>query len=425
LHIAVRCPSTITLRVEGMKEAEQTEQQVSHAAEAAALGFYYQTLFALVTLASQTADNAAVVIEQLDDVELHVDGHLLLNQLKHSMSTIPPPVTLTSRALWKTVKVWIDALPDLTLSETTLCLVTVGDIQGGSPLKALLEEGADRTELLNAMQYEAQRVVAARDAAKKAGNRLPHAERASGCEAFLSLDATKQQNLLRRIRIEPNSPKINQIPEKLAKHLQIVPPENRLHIAERLIEWWSKEVLYSLCGKRERILTRFEYQKQVTSLIGDIEKDRLIPDFTNVPQPDDYQPDGMLTRQIKLVDGRKSDINNAIREEWRAREQRSKWINENPAIVSKINGYDSSLQEQWSDRHVRMVENCAELEEKEKRVAGHKLLRWTHDEAPRHVPAFSEGWTEPYYVRGSYQILAINLKVGWHPDYLVLLKDEK
>ncbi len=90
-------------------------KSMEHSAEAAALGFYYQTFFALLTLLSQRTDNAAVSVEQLDDVSLSIDGQTLLYQLKHSIRIAPPPIRLTSRALWRTVKVWIDALPGLML----------------------------------------------------------------------------------------------------------------------------------------------------------------------------------------------------------------------------------------------------------------------------------------------------------------------
>jgi hypothetical protein len=81
------------------------QQNVTHSAEAAALGFYYQSFFALLALMTQETDNAAVGIEQLDDVDLKANGHNLLYQLKHSISPAPPPITLKSKALWKTVKV--------------------------------------------------------------------------------------------------------------------------------------------------------------------------------------------------------------------------------------------------------------------------------------------------------------------------------
>ncbi len=57
----------------------------------------------------------------------------------------------------------------------------------------------------------------------------------------------------------------------------------------------------------------------------------------------DYQPDGMLARQVKLVDGKVSDLSKAIREEWKAREQRAKWLNGSPAMAATINDYDLVL----------------------------------------------------------------------------------
>ena len=62
------------------------QQGANDSAEAAALGFDDQAFFALLTLMRHDTDNAAVGIEQLDDVSLKVDGHNLLYQLKHSLS---------------------------------------------------------------------------------------------------------------------------------------------------------------------------------------------------------------------------------------------------------------------------------------------------------------------------------------------------
>lgn len=406
-----------------MSAAGAVGKEGAHAAGAAALGFYYQTLFALVTLIAQITDNAAVVVERLDDVELNVDGNTMLYQLKHSMGETPPPITLYSRSLWKTIKVWIDAMPDLTLSETTLCLVAVGKVPDESPLKALLVEDSDRAELLKAMQEEAKRVVDERCAAKQIGKKIPHEDRAAGCEAFLALGAADQQNILRRIRIQQGSPTIDKIEGAVATHLMLLPEEHRPVIAKRLIEWWDRQVIYSLCGKRERVLTRVELQHQITTIIGDIEQARLVPDFMTTVPPKEYQPDGMLTRQVQLVDGRESDLTVAIRDEWRAREQRSRWLNANPAMASTINDYDIVLQEKWSDRHMQMADECSELEDKGKRESGLKLLRWAHQEAPGSVPPLSQGWSGHYYVSGTYHVLAIDLKVGWHPDYRDLLKE--
>ncbi|RVU29546.1 ABC-three component system protein [Neptunomonas marina] len=401
------------------------DQNTTHSAEAAALGFWYQALYALLTLVEQTTDDAAIGIEKLDDIELQADGKQLLYQLKHSISTAPPPITIKSKSLWKTIKVWVDALPKLTLAETTLHLVTVGGIAKSDPLQILTSAGEDRVDLAKAMTLEAERVLFERSQAAEQGNKLPHSERISGCQAFLELTEIDRLNMLRRTRIRPESPTVPQIEQEVAANLHILPAHQRDTVACRLVEWWDRQMVYSLCGQREGIISRTELQSQVSTIVADIEQDKLVPELETVSHPTDYQPDGMLFRQIDLVKGTRGDLAKAIREEWRAREQRARWTVSNPALVSKINDYDLLLKEYWSDLHLEMVDNSADQAEEEKQASGLNLLRWTHNDAPTTIRPISEGWNAAYYIRGSYQVLAINLQVGWHPDYEELLEDSE
>ena len=395
-----------------------------HAAEAAALGFYYQTLYALLTLLERSTDDAAIAVEQVDDIQLEADGEALFIQLKHSVLSTPPPITIASRSLWRTLKIWIDVLPRVSLSETTFQLVVVAGILADSPLTALITDDASREPLVTALAEEAQRVLYERATAAANNKTPPHADRVDGCDAFLSLPHSEQLNLLRRIIIKVSSPAIGEIEERVAEHLQIVHPEQRALVARRLIQWWDREVVYSLCGKRERVLTRAELQEQLSVIIGDLEHDRLVADFETLSEPADYQPSGMLAQQINLVKGTPSDLSKAIREEWRAREQRSRWINEKPSMATVIGQYDLVLQEHWSDRHNQAAEECTTLGDEEKCASGLKILRWSHDDAPYRVRPIADGWNAPYYVRGSYQVLAINRQVGWHPNYKTLLGGE-
>jgi hypothetical protein len=401
---------------------DQGKQSGMHAADAVALGFWYQALYALLTLVARTTDDAAVGIELLDDVELKADGQTLLYQLKHSISAAPPAITLKSRALWRTVKVWVDLMPSLALAETTLHLVTVGGIPEDDPLRALTDPNADRAALVAAMTEEADRVLESRAAASKANEALPFGDRFDGCCAFLGLTETERMNLMRRTQVQPDSPSVAEVEQLITTHLHILPSDQRATVARRLVEWWDRQIVYSLCGDRERVISRTELQSQISAIVADIEQGKLVPDFETVSHPKDYQPDGMLARQIELVEGKPSDLEKAIREEWKAREQRARWVASNPAMAAKIIDYDLVLGEHWSDRHTQMVEECAELEAGEKCVAGLKLLRWTHNDAPTTVRPIAESWGAAYYVRGSYQVLAINLNVGWHPDYKTLLE---
>jgi hypothetical protein len=399
----------------------QNQRNQVHEAGAVALAFWYQALYALQTLVVQTTDDAAIGIEQLDDVELKANGQTLLYQLKHSIREAPPAISVKSPALWRTVKVWVDALPSLTLAETTLHLVTVGGIATDDALEDLTNLTMDRANVVAALTAEAERVRKARATAANVGKTLPYADRADGCEAFLQLGEIERLNLLRRVLIKPDSRAVAEVEKDIARNLDIIPADQRGEVARRLVEWWDRQIVYSLCSKRERIITRVELQGQISSIIADVEQGKLMPEFETVSHPEDYQPDGMLARQIELVKGKRSDIEKAIREEWKAREQRARWLDSNPALAAKINDYDLVLREHWSDHHSRMVEDCVGLEDAERCASGLRLLLWTHDDAPTKVRPIADGWGAAYYVRGSYQVLAINLKVGWHPDIDKLL----
>jgi hypothetical protein len=394
----------------------------SHSAEAAALGFYFQSLYALHGILEQPHDDAAVCLERLDDVEFVSNGEPLLVQLKHSMSMKPAAVTLASPMLWRTFKAWIDVLPKIVLETTRFQLVTVAPIDTEGALACLTTELSDRESLHALLLQEAKRVLDAQEVAKLAGTPLPHADRVGGCSAFIYLDEATRRTLLSRISVRPGSDNIAAVSGNIENCLVNFPPPKRPILCRRLVEWWDLQVVFTLCGKRERFITKLEVQLKLAELAGEIERDELLPDFESALLPKDHVPDSVLTRQIELVGGTPSDVRVAVREEWRARSQRHKWMSERLDMASRIAKYDDLLHETWQDKHERMCEECDEVDDNHKRQRGHELLRWSYDLAHTEVRPFAPNWSATYYVRGTYQVLAIDLVVGWHPDFKTLLE---
>ncbi|WP_110255757.1 ABC-three component system protein [Undibacterium pigrum] len=359
----------------------------------------------------------------MDDVEVRTNGQSLLTQLKHSISTAPNPVTIKSKALWKTLKVWIDVLPRLVITETKFQLVSVAPLGKDSLLSALIDENLDRTSLHDALVNEANRVITDRKNAESSGKKgpLPHADRFQECQTFLNLPENQRKLILKRTSIRAGTQKISEIENQISALLINFPPEMREQIARKLLEWWDLQMIFSLCGKREKFINKIEVQTKIAEIAGEIERDELLPDFETAIPPNEYQSDSMLAKQVELVNGKKSDLQYAIREEWRARSQRHKWLNERLDMGMRIQKYDQILEETWSDKHIRMIEDCENSDENEKRRLGLELLRWVHEHANKEVQPFANNWNSPYYIRGSYQVLAINLKVGWHPNFKNLL----
>ena len=69
-----------------------------------------------------------------------------------------------------------------------------------------------------------------------------------------------------------------------------------------------------------------------------------------------------------------------------------------------------------------MTEQHQSASENEKQAAGLAIFRWSFSQAHQEVDPFAKNWSASYYVRGSYQVLAVEQSVGWHPDYVTLLK---
>lgn len=398
----------------------------AHSADAAALGFLYQAQYALLRLWNETSFEAAIYLETLDDVVLEANGLTILEQLKHSLSTKPDAITVASVNVWKTLKAWIDVLPDLDLSKTSLHLVTVADISPTSPLNVLLDDTESREKLLVALQEEAQRVIQERaDAKAKDITPLPHAKRASSCEAFLNLSDDLQAGILSRIRLKPGQQNIRHVEDELAKRLTSVLAKDQPHVAKLMVEWWNCQIIHAHCGKRDKAIHRFELVKRHMEIVADIEHDNLVDYFAAELPPDTYRSHPMVENQIGLVGGTGTWLQRAVTNEWRARESRSRWSTENPTWQERISKYDNRLAEEWSYKHADMCEECGGQSEEVKKAKGHELLSWSFYEAPNKLEVLAPNVTAPSYVRGTYHILSIGGRVGWHPDYFALLDFKK
>ena len=401
-------------------------QTTVHSAEDAALGFRFQSLYALLALWREANDDAMVFVETLDDVVLVSNGKTLLEQLKHTLSPKPSALTVKSVSWWKTLKAWIDVLPQVEISLTRFNLVSVAAVSKGSNLVALLDEKSDRKDLEKELREEAQRVLSERKAAISSGKTtLPHTKRAAGCEAFLELEYEKRMRLIEKISLKPGQSNILCIEKQLADSLTSVVVKQRNQVAQRLIEWWERQILYSMCSMREKAISRFEVVQKHTAIVTEIALDELPNPFATLDPPASYQPNSMIRKQIALVGGAEQELNRAIREEWRARETRSAWATENPARYDRILNYDKRLSEAWLDRHSDMREICEGKGEDKLKAEGRNLLNWSHYEAPKDLEPIASSVDAPYYVRGSYQVLSTTGKVGWHPNFRLLLGFDK
>ena len=117
-------------------------------AQAASLGYAFQFRYALLLALKrqQTGADWAIAIEAADDIECSSDSDDALLQLKHR--AVGTSLTDGSSDLWKTLRVWSEALRTgtLRLPGTRLVLVTTSTAKPGSACARLTTEPRDRVD---------------------------------------------------------------------------------------------------------------------------------------------------------------------------------------------------------------------------------------------------------------------------------------
>ncbi|WP_390915181.1 ABC-three component system protein [Pseudosulfitobacter sp. SM2401] len=392
-----------------------------HDATASALGFRYQERFALLELFDTKDDEASVAIEALDDVQLSTNDSDLLEQLKHSFADQPKPIDIKSDNLWTTLRIWAELLPSIELANTSFALITVAPLAKNSLLRCLQSADSDRAALLIALIAEAERVVEEVKAAALAKKSKPHAKRSAGAEAFLLLSHKEKEGLLSKITLRPEAPKIDELEELLAKRLDTYPAKQREALSRKIYEWWDNQVLRSFEKKRSRFISRHEILEQLSETSAAFQSETLMDSFSSKQPPKVYYTDEMLAKQCDLVDATPPMLKRARISEWQARNQRSEWSKEAPSKHSKIVDYDEKLILEWEYQHEIACENADDDDDKSLKLEGLSVLKWVLEDAASKVGDIETTITSPFYVRGSYQVLSIQGRVGWHPQYLTKL----
>ncbi|WP_371225355.1 ABC-three component system protein [Roseovarius sp. 2305UL8-3] len=389
-----------------------------HDATASAVGFRYQERFALLELFDTKDDEAAVAIEALDDVQLTANGTDILEQLKHSFAKQPAPIDIKSTNLWTTLRIWAGLLTSVDISSTRFALITVAPLSQGSLLECLQTVGSDRSGLQSALVSEAQRVLEEVKVAELAGKRKTHAKRLPGAKAYLSLSDKEREELLSKIALRSDAPRIDELERMLAQRLDTYPAPQRETLSRKTYEWWDRQVLLSFENKRDRFIARHEILEQLSETSAMLHSETLMDSFSSKQPPAVFHTNEMLAKQCDLVGAKPAMLRRARISEWQARNQRSEWSKEAPSKHSKIVSYDEKLVLEWEYQHETACENMNAGDETSQKSEGLNVLKWALEDAAVEVGSIESTITSPFYVRGSYQVLSIQGRVGWHPEYV-------
>lgn len=375
-------------------------------AAAPSLGYLYQLRFGLWSALED--EQLTIRLEVLDDVEvISPEGGRAFLQLKHVKAKAS--LTDSSPDLWKTLRVWSQHKKDGHLHESdALLLITTGLAPAGSIAEML----RSTEESVNQITHRLEKVA--------------HSSKNKSLEpafrAFLSLSEAERRGLVSQIRIIDDSTRIGDLASKIEQRLAlVVNPEHRTGARQRLEGWWHDAAIRHLEGQR-RSLPCAEVFAKARDIAASFGPQALPIDFLEATPVDGF--DALSDRrpfvlQLKAVGASLGRIEKAIRDYYRAFEQRARWARENLIDDGELAQYEDRLIDEWE--RVRLaLENEIKMDsaaEEELKATGRKVLTWVELEADVRI---RERVTEAYVMRGSYHMLANTgpeHRVWWHPRF--------
>lgn len=388
-------------------EIVSTGERGQYSAVASLVGYFYQCRYALLEVLRRLpeGDQVSIGIETLDDVVFHSDGSPIeILQTKHHINAYAG-LADASPDLWKTLRIWIEGQSAGSIPrDAQLFLITTAACSNGTAAFYLRPENRDHAKAL-------ERLLATASTSTSETN-------ATAYRAFNSLNDETRALLIKLIAILDSSPSIIQLDDLLRQAVFYAVERQFLDsYLQRLEGWWYTRVLKHLLEKKANPIPGEELEAEASRIRRQLKQD-------NLPVDDDIMratvdASGYLGRafveQLRLIGVNEKRVVYAIKNYYRAFEHRSRWMREDLLYVGELGRYEDQLIEEWDLMFLQMCDELGKnAADEAKTQAAQHLYRWV-ETGTHHVirPAV----TEPAIARGTYQMLADDLRVGWHLEF--------
>lgn len=373
-----------------------------------AIGYLYQIRYALLESLRKLPDGTefAVSIETLDDVVFENDcAPLELLQAKHHLNRAAT-LTDASPDLWKSLRIWCESFSNGSLPNAA-CLQLVTTSAAGDGSAAMYLRPGESRDVSRALE-RLNSVVAT----------STNQENARAYEAFNVLSEDQKRQLLDSVAVIDASCQIEDMDAELRRVIYYAVEQRFLDpFLQRLEGWWYRRAVRHLCDDNATPILSAELEAERNSLREQFKTDSLPIDDDIMSQSVDasgYQ-NRVFVRQLQMIQVGNGRILHAIRNYFRAFEQRSRWMREDLLLVGELERYEQSLEEEWNLYFERMCDEVGdEAAEDEMLQAAQTLYDWV--ETGMHRP-IRPGVAEPAIARGSYHIMSDLQRVGWHRQF--------
>ena len=386
----------------------------SHQASEQMLGYLYQVRYALALLLNHDNPDFQISMEKFDDIAFSKDDvPKQLIQVKHHVQH-HGNLSDASTDLWRTLKVWIDVIntsPGI-LDGTEFLIITTSIAPKDSAAYCLKKDDNRNTD--GAYQL-------LKEVCEKSENKA----HTTYYNAFLKMDEKTLKKLVEQICIIDGVSNIIDVDKDLRKQIRYsCIPKYENHICERLEGWWYRKAIEALCSDVPIFITQNQIRELIVSMSQEYSDENLpidIFEFGPFQENDLGDDEKIFYKQLELIRLGNRRIQVALRDYYRAFHQRANWVRNDLLFINELEKYEQRLIDEWEHCFAEMEDNLDEYgraDEEDKIKEGRTLFSDIEDLDIRIRPKCQEA----FVMRGSYHILANQLKVGWHVDFFERLK---
>ena len=376
----------------------------------ATLGYLYQVRSALLWSLRRLKiePEFLVSVETLDDVAFETIGGnpIDLLQTKHHKKGCGS-LTDASPDLWKTLRIWFEGRASGAIPPTaTLSLVTTGEAPSGTAASYLRAFPRD--------------VPAAQKALDATASSSTNQNLTAAFEAYLAANSSERTVMLDRIVLLDAAPCVADLDNELRQEVYwAAGKEHHSAFLDRLEGWWLRRVLRQLADAARDRIGSVELESQMAELREQFKQDALPIDedllgFTLDDATWAAHENSNFVHQLELVKAGRRRIAIAVRDYYRAFEQRSRWLRDDLVVGMDLHQYEARLFEEWEVVFEAMRDELGDAATEEaKELAARSVLAWVE----RTTIPIRPNVTTPFVSRGSFHMLADEVRIGWHPEF--------
>jgi hypothetical protein len=372
------------------------------------LGYIYQVRYGLMQLLTHHADEARLLIEQIDDVSIDLDDFLNVYQTKLHIKSVAN-LTDTSPDFWKTVRVWSEGIKSGSLVPE-LCIFNLITTAKASPRSVCYDLRIDSIDDRDVDEIR----ETLRDIARSSGTEA----NAEAYESFLGLTQAQQDALIEGISINDGSVDLEGARERCLRELRFTSLDV-VPLYERVEGWFLNQVILQLQNKRGGITHR-ELKDRILSISDSLKVDNLPNDFASTIISDKEKLQGyqqfVFVKQLELVDANSKIVNHAISDYHRAFSQKSKWLRD--GLIDSLDEieYHEKLKEDWDRKFALIADSPLLDDEQEQKRKGLSFYQNYYIERCPQI-YIRQRFSEQYMVTGCCHGLSNLKQIGWHPDF--------